>query len=136
MTTTSEQGTFTLDIRKHLIRSGVIDAKGINARPRPRRCACGAPVLAAWANGNMPTITVDPIALTPLGELQALLAGRTTWQDWGDGLDQRRPRDIDHLPAGADKSRPVRPKHECNARDVFDSFPRYVGNAFTETPPF
>ena len=136
MTTTSEQGAFTFDLRRHLIRAGVIDEHGINQRPRPRRCACGATVLAAWANGHSPTITVDPVALTPLGELQALLAGRTTWQDWREGLDRRRPTSINDFPAGSSKHQPVRPEHVCHSGDVFDAIPEKPKSQTFDQPPF
>lgn len=125
---------------QQLVDTAVIDQRGINDRPKARHCpTCHAPTIAAWRDGILDTIHVDPIALTPLGELQAQVAGVETFQHWGrdlGGLDTRRARIITLHPAGSDPLAPVRPEHRCGARP-FDYHPapgasRTVGDA----PPF
>lgn len=107
-----------------LIDTAVIDAKGINDRPKARRCPdCHAPTLAAWRDGKFETVHVDPVILTPLGELQAATTGRRTFDHWHDGLDLRRPEAITAWHAGADiLSHPIRPEHVCHSPPL-DSTP-------------
>lgn len=101
-----------------LVASGVIDESGLNDRPQPRRCrGCGAPTLAAWRDGILEPVAVDPVELTPLGELQALTAGLATFEHWGGpngGLDTRKPTSIAARPAGCQRA-PVRPEHRCGS---------------------
>lgn len=101
-----------------LVTSGVVDARGVNDRPRARRCpTCAAPTIAAWQDGILDTVHVDPVALTPLGELQALSAGRRTFTHWGGdlgGLATRRATTIGRVPPGVTTC-PVRPEHRCGS---------------------
>lgn len=121
----------------HLVKSGVIDTHGINDRPRARWCSCGQRVIAAWLDGTGPTITVDPIALTPLGELQAQVAGRKTVEHWHDGLALRRPEAITRWPADTNPHAfPIRPEHECGQAQPFDHFPGRKADAEYDSPPF
>lgn len=122
---------------EHLVASGVIDDKGINDRPKPRRCqSCGADTLVAWRDGILDPVAVDAIDLTPLGELQVLSVGRGTFQHWGGatgGLDTRRPRIIGLHPAGS-HSAPVRPEHRCGSPPP-DHAPARQSIDY-DTPPF
>jgi hypothetical protein len=124
---------------EHLVATGVIDAKGINDRPRPRTCrGCGADTLVAWRDGILDPVAVDLLALTPLGELQALASGRETFQHWGGatgGLDTRRPRIIALHPAGSHPGAPVRPEHRCGSPPL-DHIPAPAVTGPTDTPPF
>lgn len=109
-----------------LVTSGVIDARGISDRPMARRCpSCSAPTIAAWQDGILDAVHVDPVALTPLGELQALASGRATFAHWGGdsgGLDTRRASSISRSPAGAPLC-PVRPEHRCGSPPL-DAIPQ------------
>lgn len=120
-----------------LIAKGVIDEHGINDRPKARTCrSCGADTIVAWRDGILDPVAVDPIALTPLGELQALTAGRATFQHWGGatgGLDTRRPRIIALHPAGTHPA-PVRPEHRCGSPPPDHVPPRR--SATHDAPPF
>ena len=112
-----------LDQRGALIAAGVIDTKGTNATPRIRHCsACGLGVWAAWRDGLFETVLADPIALTPLGELQAVTAGRRTLTHWRDGLDLRRPESITRWPANDSAAYPIRPEHRCGSPPI-DHYP-------------
>lgn len=126
------------DLFAHLIKAGIIDQAGVNDKPKPRTCRhCGADTLAAWRDGNRETIVVDPVALTPLGELQALTAGRRTFDHWGaegGGLDQRRPADITTWPAG-NPHHPTRPEHECGSLPL-DTLPNTTRTATADEPPY
>lgn len=94
---------------------GVIDAKGVNDKPRLRHCAgCGLLVWAAWENGYLDTVLADDIALTPKGEYQAWMSGRRTFDHWWSaGLDVRTPRMIRLHPASNDIGHRIRPEHRC-----------------------
>lgn len=121
-----------------LVASGVIDEAGLNDRPKPRRCrGCGAQTLTAWRDGNLETVAVDDVELTPLGELQALTAGLATFEHWGGangGLDTRRPSCIADHPAG-DRRLPVRPEHRCGSPPP-DHAPKPVPTDDHTDPPF
>lgn len=123
---------------RHLVATGVIDETGVNDRPKARRCrGCGADTLVAWRDGILDPVAVDPVELTPLGELQALAAGRETFQHWGGahgGLDTRRAKTITRQPAG-NPSWPVRPEHRCTSPPP-DHLPERVRAAPSDTPPF
>ena len=111
----------------------------INDRPRPQPCpACGEPTLAAWRDGLYETVNVDPVALTVLGELQAQMAGRETFDHWGGptgGLDTRRAAAIARSPAG-DRSHPIRPEHRCGSPPAFDCIPDRIPDTHHDQPPF
>lgn len=124
---------------QQLVDQAVIDETGINDRPKARHCpTCRATTLAAWRDGNLDPVHVDPIALTPLGELQALVAGVETFQHWGGatgGLDTRRAKTIARHPAGTDRLSPVRPLHRCGA-PTFDHYAEPVRVTVDDAPPF
>lgn len=111
------------------------------ARPQPAddNCpTCGAPVIVALLGGVMPAIAVDPVALTPLGELQAITAGRRTVEQWQSGLDLRSAWHIAGHPAGADdREHPVRPEHRCGSPPP-DHVPdrRQPASIAPDLPPF
>lgn len=124
----------------HLVATGVIDEKGVGAHPRARTCtACRRPVLAAWEDGVGPTAVVDPVALTPRGELDALMAGRRTFDHWGGdmgGLALRRPAAITRHPAGWDNlGHAIRPEHRCGAPPP-DHSPDPRHQPTPDAPPF
>lgn len=101
-------------VREKLIRDVVMDDRGFGPKPKRWHCPrCHAEIIVAWRDGLFETIAVDPIALTPKGEYEALRAGRRTFENWRDGLDERTPRSIARRPAGTDRFTPVRPEHEC-----------------------
>lgn len=107
-----------------------------NATPRATTCPdCGADTIAAWRDGLFETVTVDPVALTPLGELTAIATGRRTFEHWRDGLDQRRPDTIARWPAGADPTYPIRPEHRCGSPPP-DHEPPPPPPTATDTPPY
>ena len=119
-----------------LVKSAVIDGRGINDRPRRRTCPCGARVWMAWAHGTGPVIAVDDITLTPLGELQALTAGRQTVEHWPDGLDLRHAESITRWPADTNpRAYPVRPEHKCGT-EMLDHYPEYKRSTEYDEPPF
>lgn len=90
----------------------------VDDKPREIECpSCHAATLIAWRDGKLEPVTVDPIDLTPLGELQAITAGRRTFAHWGGangGLDLREARQIGRWPAG-DYRQAVRPEHRCGS---------------------
>lgn len=87
--------------------------KRITATPAETHCpTCGARTIAAWADRLYEDVHTDPVRLTALGELQALAAGRRTFEHWSEGLDQRHADAITRRPAGPDGD-PVRPEHAC-----------------------
>ena len=103
-----------------------VEARPLDAKPTPAETecpSCGAPVIAALVDRVMPAVAVDPVALTPLGELQALMAGRRTFDHWHEGLDARTAWTIARCPA--DPDHPVRPEHRCGA-DPPEHYPQSV----------
>jgi len=120
-----------------LVASGAIDETGLNDRPKARTCrGCGADTLAAWQDGHLDAVAVDPVDLTPLGELQAITDGRRTFTHWGGaggGLDLRDARRISRWPAG-DTRQAVRPEHRCGSPPP-DHHPPRTTTHHTD-PPF
>lgn len=109
----------------------------ITATPSAINCPdCRSDVIAGWRDRVGPTVLADPVALTPLGELQALAAGRRTFSHWHDGLGERRPWVIARVPAGAGDN-PVRPEHKCGSPPI-DAIPETSPaiNDENDSPPF
>ena len=123
---------------RQLVEQGVVDETGVSDKPRPRRCrSCGASTLVAWQDGKLDPVAVDPIDLTPLGELQATCAGRRTFAHWGGAsgqLDLREARQITRWPAG-DRRQAVRPEHRCHA-PTLDHTPAPTRAVAHDQPPF
>ena len=132
MTTTIQPWLF-----RQLVEQGVVDERGVSDKPRPRRCpSCRAATLVAWQDGKLDPVAVDPLDLTPLGELQAVCAGRRTFAHWGGAngqLDLREARHITRWPAG-NRSQAVRPEHRC-AAPTPDHIPAPT-RADHDQPPF
>lgn len=86
----------------------------VTAKPQDVDCPiCGATTIAAWRDGVMEDVHTDPVALTALGELQALADGRRTFSHWAEGLALRGPWIIARRPAGTGD--PIRPEHRCGS---------------------
>lgn len=104
-------------LRSQLLLTGQIDPHGLTETTQRRTCTrCHAPVLAAVEFGH-PVIT-DRAALTPRGELDALLAGRTTYRHNGSYLVARFAVDIAEHPAGSDRYADVVADHKCGAAPI------------------
>ena len=111
----------------------------ISDKPQPAPCpSCGEDTLVAWRDGILEPVYVDPIRLTVLGELQALLTGRETFAHWGGpngALDTRIATSIARWPAGKGRGHPIiRPQHRCGAAPP-DHLPELHAAAHTD-PPF
>lgn len=112
----------------------------ISDKPQPAPCpSCGADTIVAWRDGRLDPVYVDPVRLTALGELQALLTGRGTFAHWGGrngALDTRVATSIARWPAGALLGHPViRPEHRCGAEPVDHLLEVHHAAAHTD-PPF
>ena len=123
---------------RQLVGQAVIDEAGINDKPKRRRCrSCGVATLVAWQDGKLDAVAVDEVVLTPLGELQAVTAGRRTFAHWGGvsgQLDLRGARQISRWPAG-DRRQAVRPEHRCGAPPL-DHTPTRASTTIYDQPPF
>lgn len=110
----------------------------ITDKPKAWECpGCGAQTLSAWRDGLYEQVHADPVSLTPLGELQALAAGRGTFCHWGGpngGLDTRRADDITARPAGSTHD-PIRPEHRCGSPPL-DARPSHLTLPPDAPPPF
>lgn len=107
---------------RHLIEIGRLDADGISRRAHARRCReCGAVVMAGLDHDScaMP-VYADPVPLTPIGEVEVLLAGRRTYDlaytSRGYRLDPRSAGHIRRAPAGTAPGVDVVAGHRCGAR--------------------
>jgi hypothetical protein len=86
-----------------------------------RKCPrCRARVLAGVSNGGKAAgmdVQLDPAELTPLGELDAVHAGRRTWtlHSTGDVFVRGTSR-FTEWPAGTGNRRTVHADHDCSAR--------------------
>jgi len=82
----------------------------ITTAPKLINCRdCGRPLLAVTVGGL--DRHVDPAPLTELGELVALLAGRTTYDLSGPMADHLIRRNVHRI--AAERSRPVIATHAC-----------------------
>ena len=86
----------------------------ISRTPRIHTChTCAAPVLTALdANRCALTVTLDPYALTPAGEVWALQDGRRTYQLTNGQLNPRDRWNIPGRPPGPDHT--ILPSHRCH----------------------
>lgn len=103
-----------------LVGKGVIDRDRVTARPTTRHCkTCRRVVLVALADDGPDVVgiraTLDPRPLTPLGELQALMAGLATYAHTGGGIIWRDPASIKRSDATV---RNVHHAHACNSPPV------------------
>lgn len=127
--------------REWLVKHGYIDEHGVNATPRIRHCGqCGRAGWAAWRDGTMEAVLVDPVALTPYGELQAIMAGCDTFTHWFGGIDKRLAEWIRRIPASPENV--IRPGHICAIDPLqFEHYPEHhhrgiETNDDPETIPF
>lgn len=96
--------------------SALLRTMAPETRPKHRTCErCGAAVLAARTTSGL-DVVVDAAPLSPVGELQALLAGGATytWHLGPDHLVHRYPLVIRSRPAGTPRQT-VHPTHTCGA---------------------
>lgn len=109
----------------------------VSDRPQRAPCPyCSADTLVAWQDGLFEAVHVDPLELTPLGELQAHLANRRTFNHWGGqggGLTTRDARHITRWPAG--QRTHIRPEHRCGAAPPDHVPPPLPPDAHAQ-PPF
>lgn len=108
-------------LKKHLVDTGVMTADRVTRRPTTRTCRdCQVPVIAALLDEAISRrLELDPAFLTPLGELQALLLERPTYQ-WTDGtITDRDPWRITGRPASTVR---VLAEHACHS-PPFDAGP-------------
>lgn len=96
-------------------------------------------VLAALASNGL-QVTVDAAALTPVGELQALMAGVSTYTHHlvPDDLHHRSTWSITHRPAGTRPRQTVHAIHRCGTTwPALDPPPVQVHPAPTDDlPPY
>lgn len=113
----------TLDpyVFRHLVNQGVMTRDRVTRKPTPRACRdCHTPVIAVLTD-ETPTTRLDltPHFLTPLGELQAALAGAPTFE-WSDGvIFTRYPERVRGRPANTARALVA---HSCNG-PIFDHGP-------------
>jgi hypothetical protein len=107
--------TMPRHVQAKLIGEGVINERRLTEYAQRWRCplGCGAELLASQDMGL--ERWADPVPLTPLGELQAILAGRATYWHVMGYLEPRRERDIEGMSA-ADTD--VLAEHRCHAPPV------------------
>jgi hypothetical protein len=135
-------------LQQHLEAIGAWNADGVTRRATARRCrSCRAPTLAGLDHhaAALP-VRCDPTPLNALGELQALMAGHSTyrlaWLIDHYELDYRSHFDIRAHPAGTDKQSEVIREHKCGAAIPAS----YIGSDMTppastkginnDSPPF
>lgn len=105
---------------RHLVEVGRLDADGINRRAHASQCQkCRAVVMVGLDDDKCAmTVRVDPVPLTPVGELEVLLAGRRTYDlGWsaerGYRVDPRSAAHIAAAPAGSSPAADVVGEHRC-----------------------
>lgn len=112
----------------------VVPRRGVTQQ----RCRCGAMVLAARTGSGLDAqVGADP--LSPIGELEAVLAGVSTYTHHvvSSELHHRSPWSIRHRPAGTRPRQTVHPLHRCG--DTWPALPRAPGPAAPATdsaPPY
>jgi ribosomal protein S27E len=82
---------------------------------------CGRAIMAATVGGM--AVHIDTATLNPVGELAALMQGRSTYNLRGDHLFRRHPEQI----RAGDRRLPVLAKHACT-----DTPPEHIDPAFAE----
>lgn len=106
---------------RHLIAIGRMDADGVSRRAHATSCAkCGAVVMVGLDHDSCAmTVYADPVPLTPIGEVEVLLAGRRTYDlaytSRGYRLDPRFAAHIKATPAGSAPGVDVVAGHRCGA---------------------
>lgn len=114
----SARGKLPEHVRRALVARGVIERDGVTTTPSVRHCrACGAALVVALVDGVRASLA--PRELTPLGEWQAIRAGRATYRVRADWVTWRPGSDIAAQPAG---SVAVLASHRCGG-DSFDYQP-------------
>lgn len=140
-------------LRRRLVAAGVMDdATGATRRARARRCdTCRAVVmLGIDADWSGIVSAADPTPLSWVGEAQASMAGRVTfelaWTTSPSGLpsyelNRRNPSRIRGRPAGT-PGMDVLAQHECRSTMVFDTCATAIRDSASPTailpdkPPF
>lgn len=110
-------------LRRHLTETGVLDPTGAARRARLRLHDCGRYVFVGLDDDRCADLAVvDTLPLTRLGEAQAIVAGRVTYDhSWlGKRLDPRTAGIIRTHPAGSHRWRHVLAEHRCDDAAVFD----------------
>lgn len=106
-------------LEAQLIAQGHLDFKGVGRRTRPRQCAsCHADVLVGYDGDVLAfEVTADPVPLSAIGEVLALVEGRRTVafnQEGGKYVFNIRY--VDHIRgriAGASRMEDVLRTHRC-----------------------
>lgn len=121
-------------IQDALIADGTMTEGFLTRTARTRHCpTCHTLVLAAIDDLGTDA-WCDPQLLTPLGELQATMAGRRTWSHTMGGLDARDAPYIRRFPADRLE---IHAQHVCGAPPL-DSRPPppSLSTSKPDTPPF
>lgn len=132
---------------RHLIDIGRIDADGISRRAHATRCTkCAAVVMVGLDDDKVAApVRVDPPPLTPLGEVQVLMAGGhtfdLTYTSRGYRIDPRRAARITAHPAGSRDGTDVVAGHRCGQPPALSagsriSRPSRAASDPNEPPPF
>lgn len=118
----------------HLVEIGRIDSDGISRRAHAARCRkCAALVMVGLDDDKSAmTVWVDPPPLTPIGEVEVLLAGGhtfdLTYTSRGYRIDPRMAAHIKAHPAGTRDGSDVVAGHRCG------SFPATGGHSRISKP--
>lgn len=129
---------------RRLVGQGLMDGEtGATRRARAVACErCGRAVFrgldAEWGSRSR---DADPVPLSGLGEVQAIMAGRKTLELSGTVRLELNFRDrwrIGSRPAGGDKY-DVLVEHRCEDKTQFDAAPRKAETkkaAISDIPPY
>lgn len=120
--------------------SALLRTPAPETRPRVQVCeSCEQQTLLARTTSGL-DVVVDAAPLSPVGELQALLAGRATytWHRIPDHLAHRYPLAIRSRPAGTPRQT-VHPAHRCG--DTWPALqpgapPPGADHPGTDAPPY
>lgn len=124
-------------VMETLINEGRMDDDYITTSPKHRHCkTCRRVVIAVYADTTRDgalgqRVSLDPMRLTPLGELQAHTAGIATWQIAGSEVFTRRVFHIQRYPASLTTR--VHSHHQCG--HVFDHYPA-IKESGPANPPY
>jgi hypothetical protein len=124
-------------VKRHLINEGHLSETGLTRHPRYRHCqrGCGLLLLAA-INDFGQDAWLDPYPVTVAAELQALMAGRTSYTVIERELVSRdawriRGRNADREPAWVEHRCGI-PPFEINYRHV----KKAIRPDYSQPPPF